>query len=188
MPGWLAYSANHMWMDIAPDGIVHIGIDAFLASALDTIERITFVTTHGTHRPTVVFTVHGVDLQMVFPHQVHLTTCNLYLRTHPSTILTDPYTLGWLFEGRMNDDETPQQSLHKGLVSGRAAADWMQAEITRISAMAHAFSHTQIPEGHVVMADGGMVHPGFIQLLTRDELLRVFNEFFSPYAGWRESP
>ncbi len=186
VPGRLAFSANHMWIDIGTDGTVHIGIDSFLASALDSIDQITFVTMHGICRPTVVFTVHGVDLYMVFPHSVHLTTNNLYLRTHPSTVLSDPYRLGWLFEGTINDGETHPDILHKGLVSGRAAADWMQSEISRISAMAHAFSDTQSPEGHVVMADGGVVHPGFIQLLTRDELLRVFNEFFSPFVAWRQ--
>jgi glycine cleavage system H lipoate-binding protein len=174
-----------MWTDIGSDGTVHIGIDAFLASALDTIDRITFVTMHGICRPTVVFTVHGVDLYMVFPHHVHLTTNNLYLRTHPLTVLSDPYRLGWLFEGTMNDGETHPDILHAGLIRGRAAADWMQSEVSRISAMAHAFSSMQSPEGDVVMADGGVVHPGFIQLLTRDELLRVFNEFFSPFAAWR---
>jgi glycine cleavage system H lipoate-binding protein len=187
VPGWLAYSANHLWIDTGTDGVVHIGIDAFLASVLDTIDRITFVTTHGTDRPTVVFTVHDVDFQVMFPHPIHLTSCNLYLRTHPSTILSDPYTLGWLFEGRIDGDVPATQTL-KGLVSGRAAADWMQTEITRMSAMAHTFSHAQGPEGLVVMADGGMVHPGFMQFLTRDESLRVFNEFFSPLAGWRQSP
>ena len=187
VPGWLAYSANHLWIDIGSDGVVHIGIDGFLASVLDTIDRITFVTTHGTHRPTVVFTVHDVDLQMMFPYPVTLTSCNLYLRTHPSTVLSDPYTLGWLFEGRIDSDDTVTRTL-KGLVSGRAAADWMQTEITRMSAMAHTFSHAQGPEGLVVMADGGMVHPGFMQFLTRDESLRVFNEFFSPLAVWRQLP
>jgi len=188
VPGWLAYSANHLWIDIGTDGVVHIGIDAFLASLLDTIDRITFVTMHGSQRPTVVFTIHGVDLQMVFPHPVHLTSCNLYLRTHPSTILSDPYKLGWLFEGRIDCEKDAAKTLRKGLVTGRAAADWMQIEITRMSAMAHTFSHAQSPEGDVVMADGGVVHPGFMQFLTRDESLRVFNEFFSPLAGWRESP
>jgi hypothetical protein len=123
----------------------------------------------------------------MFPHPVALTSCNLYLRTHPSTVLSDPYALGWLFEGRIDSDDTAARTL-KGLVSGRAAAEWMQTEITRMSAMAHTFSHAQGTEGPVVMADGGLVHPGFMQFLTRDESLRVFNEFFSPLAVWRQLP
>ncbi len=188
VPGWLAFSANHMWIDIGSDGIVHIGIDAFLATMFDSIDRITFVTADGVHRPTAVITVHGVDLQMVFPHSVHLKSANLHIRTHPSIVLSDPYTLGWLFEGMIDGDDPAitAQSLRAGLVSGRAAAGWMESEVRRVSQLVHALSHTQDPAGHVVMADGGSVQHGFVQHLTRDELLRVFNEVFPPFAGWRQ--
>jgi glycine cleavage system H lipoate-binding protein len=190
VPGWLAYSANHMWIDIGDEGNVHIGIDAFLASVLDSVERITFVTSQGVHRPTVMLTVHGVDLQMVFPHQVYLTSPNLYLRTHPQTVLTDPYTLGWLFEGKIDETDAAAsvRELRRGLVSGRQAVVWMREEITRLSRMAHALSHEPDARGTIVMADGGTVEPGFIQHLSREHTLHVFNDFFSPLASWRESP
>ncbi len=189
VPGWLAFSANHMWIDIGTDGMVHIGIDAFLATMFDSIDRITFVTAEGIHRPTAVITVHGVDLQMVFPHPAHLKTANLHIRTHPSIVLSDPYTLGWLFEGTIDGDDPAKnvQALKEGLLSGRAAADWMESEARRVSQLVHVLSHTQDHAGHVVMADGGSVQHGFGQHLTRDELLRVFNEFYSPFAGWRQS-
>lgn len=185
--GHLAYSANHMWTDIGSDGVVHIGIDGFLAAMIDTIDRVTFVTTHGVHRPTIVLTIHGVDLQMVFPRPVRITTPNLYLRSHPATILTDPYTLGWLFEGYVGgiDADREVKALKDGLVTGKAAADWMQAEVQRMSKMAHELSTVQDAGGPVVMADGGSVQPGFTRHLTREDLLRVFNEFFSPFAAWR---
>jgi glycine cleavage system H lipoate-binding protein len=177
-----------MWMDIGTDGIVHIGVDAFLTAMVDSIERITFVTSQGAHRPTAVITVHGVDLQLVFPHPLRLTTPNLYLRSHPSTILTDPYTLGWLFEGSAdgNDPDRDQESLRKGLVSGKSAAEWMHTEVQRVSALAHSLSSTRELAGTAAMGDGGTAQPGFTKFLTREELLQVFNEFFSPLAAWRQ--
>jgi glycine cleavage system H lipoate-binding protein len=189
VPGWLSYSANHMWIDIGSDGIVHIGIDAYLASALDSIDHITFVTTNGVHRPTVVLTIHGVDLQMVFPHQILITSPNLYLRTHPATLLADPYTRGWLFEGTIDGAEHSATTLElrKGLVSGQKAVVWMREEIARLSHLAHAMSHQPDASGHIMMADGGSVERGFIQHLTRDDMLRVFNDFFSPFVSWRQS-
>ena len=189
VPGWLAFSANHMWIDIGSDGVFHIGIDAFLATMFDSIDRITFVTTEGIHRPTAVITVHGVDLQMVFPLPVLLKTANLYIRTHPSIVLSDPYTLGWLFEGTIDGDDqaTATQALREGLLSGQAAVRWMESEVHRVSHFVHTLSHTHDPAGHVLMADGGSVQHGFAQHLTREELLRVFNEFFSPFARWRQS-
>jgi glycine cleavage system H lipoate-binding protein len=187
VPGGLTYSANHMWMDIGSDGLVHIGIDAFLAAMIDSIERITFVTTQGTHRPTVVFTIHGVDLQMVFPHPLRLNASNLYLRSNPSTILSDPYTLGWLFEGSIGDHEPEKEiaALREGLVSGEAAAAWMNSEVTRMTQVVHALASSQPVAGSCAMADGGTAQPGFTKQLTREQLLHVFNEFFSPLAGLR---
>jgi len=151
-----------MWIDIGNEGNVHIGIDAFLASVLDSVERITFVTSHGMHRPTVMLTVHGVDLQMVFPHQVHLTSPNLYLRTHPQTLLTDPYTLGWLFEGTIDatDPAASVRELRKGLVSGRQAVVWMREEITRLSRMAHTLSHEPDAKGQLSWPMAALSAPG----------------------------
>jgi glycine cleavage system H lipoate-binding protein len=187
IPGWLYYTANHMWLDVSSDGVVHVGIDAFLARMLDSVEQISFVTLQGMQRPAVVLTVHGVDLQMVFPNAFRITKANLYLRTNPSTILTDPYTLGWLFEGSIkgHDSASLDTALKAGLVSGKRAAEWFYSEMNRMTQMAHAFSNARDQVGQVAMADGGSVQPGFMQLLTRDEMLRVFNEFFSPLAEWR---
>jgi glycine cleavage system H lipoate-binding protein len=189
VPGWLGFSPNHMWIDIDSDGLVHIGIDAFLASMLDSIDRITYVTTEGVHRPTVVLTIHGVDLQMVFPHPVRLKSPNLYVRAHPSTLLSDPYALGWLFEGTLAGDDpaAAAQTVNRELLSGKAAAEWIESEIRRVSQMAHALSNAPDLQGEVAMADGGTMERGFIQHLKRDDILRVFNEFFSPYAEWRDS-
>jgi glycine cleavage system H lipoate-binding protein len=188
VPGWLSYSPNHMWMDVSDDGLVHIGVDAFLAKVLGTLERLSFVTTKGTNRPTVVLTVSGVDLQMVFPNPIHITTPNTYLRTNPSKVLTDPYTLGWLFEGtEIRDHSSKKDSLsHEGLVTGKAALAWMQTETSRMSELVHVLSQNRDYHGNILMTDGGGAQRGFVQHLRRDETLNLFNEFFSPLAIWRK--
>jgi len=136
-----------------------------------------------------VLTIHGVDLQMVFPHPVRLKTPNLYIRTHPLTLLSDPYALGWLFEGTLvgDDPATAAKTVRRELVSGRAAAEWIESEMHRVSHMAHALSNAPDLQGEVAMADGGTVERGFIRHLNRDGMLRVFNEFFSPFAEWRDA-
>lgn len=189
VPGWLWYSPNHMWLDVNADGCVHVGIDAFLAKILGSLERLSFVTTKGINRPTVVFTVNGVDLQMVFPNQLNITNLNSYLRTNSSKMFSDPYTLGWLFEGTEVRDASSKKesSLYNGLVSGASAVAWMQDEIKRITQLAHQLSHKADAQGSVLMADGGGVQHGIVQHLTRDEILHLFNEFFSPLASRRKS-
>lgn len=187
VPGWLHYSANHMWADRGPDGCVHIGIDAFLAGMLGSIDRIAFVTTEGVHRPTVVFTANNTDLSLVFPGKVAIAAVNSYLRSQPSVILTDPYTRGWLFEGAFACEENGPggQDNPPELLTGRKALSWMHDEIQRATRVAHELSHTCDEQGIVTMADGGALAPGLFQRLSRQEILQIFNEFFSPFAGGR---
>jgi len=181
VPDGLWFSPNHLWLDIGNDGVMHIGVDAFLAKVLGSVERITFVTTKGNARPAVVLTVQGVDLQFVFPNHVNITRANTYLRTNPGKIISDPYTVGWLFEAH-NGNSSNTTSANEGLINRAAALKWMESEIERLSSLAHEVSARQNIHGEVMMADGGRFRSGFAQHLTREELLKLFNEFFSPFA------
>lgn len=185
VPGWLYYSGNHMWADQGSEGKIHIGIDAFLAGMLGSIERILFVTPSGIHRPTVVLTVNGTDLQLVFPARVHITAVNSYLRSQPEVLLADPYARGWLFEGTCLNDAGTSTTAEgcPGLQTGANAAAWMREEVQRAARIAHEVSHTLDDQGVIAMADGGTAQPGFLRLLDREQMLQVFNEFFSPFAG-----
>jgi hypothetical protein len=189
VPLGLWYSANHLWLDVGPDDILHVGIDAFLAGVLSSVDSISFVTVRGLNYPTVVLSVRGVDLQLVFPHQILITRPNAYLRTYPSKLLTHPYSLGWLFEGSAPRDipsgtATP---ILEGLMTGADAVEWMKNEHRRMTALAHEFSARPDADGHLVMADGGAFSPTLFRDLTRDQILTVFNEFFSPFARRRPS-
>jgi len=69
------------------DGIVHIGIDAFPGAMIDSIERITFVTSRAyIVRLSSSRSTESISRWSSAP--VRLTTPNLYLRSHPSTILS----------------------------------------------------------------------------------------------------
>jgi glycine cleavage system H protein len=173
-PDWLRYSSNHLWLDITDDGTCHAGIDAFLSRALGTIDRISFLWVQGRHLPTAVVTVAGVDLELVFPKPFLLTRCNLYLRADPGRITAEPYTGGWLFEGR------PDPETGAGLIEGDAARVWMEGEHTRMN------QYLQYQEG--VAADGGVIAPGVARQLEPDRMRALFNEFFSPYASGKTEP
>ena len=169
----LRYSANHMWLDLGEDGTCHAGLDAFLSRALGTPERVSFVWQSGEHRATAVVTVNGVDHDIVFPNPFLLTSCNLYLRSNPTPLATDPYTGGWLFEGLATPGTT------EGLLQGAAARDWMEQEQHRIN------EFLQQHDPHVA-ADGGVFVPGLARHLQREPMLALFHEFFSPMRGKRE--
>jgi glycine cleavage system H lipoate-binding protein len=178
LPGWLQYSANHMWLDVTSDGACHAGIDAFLSRALGKVDRISYVWLKGSHRPTAVLSVNGTDLEVVFPNPFLLTNCNLYLRADPGRLTSQPYTGGWLFEGVPSPESTA------GLMSGSPAREWMEQEQRRANEFLQQ-QHSQESLG--ACADGGEFAPGVLGALDRERRLALFHEFFSPYAsGKRE--
>jgi len=183
VPSELYFSPNHMWMDIGNDDIVHIGIDAFLAKVIGSADHVTFATTTGFHRPTVSFTIRGVDLPFVFPIPVHLLRANTYLRTHPEKIFSDPYTHGWLFEASL-DRFKHTEVRHTSLLSGNEARLWMNNELQRLNTFVHNVSAQPDKHGVVLMSDGGSFQTGFVHLLAKEELLKLYNDFFSPLAVW----
>jgi glycine cleavage system H lipoate-binding protein len=174
LPDWLSYSANHMWLDVAGDGVCHAGIDAFLSRALGKVDRISYVWTKGTHRPAAVLTVGGIDLEMVFPNNMFLTGCNLYLRSNPSKLTAEPYTGGWLFEG------VPWSETEEGLRGGAEARDWMEQEQRRINEF---LQQQTAGEAQPLAADGGLFTEGVARRLDPERVRSLFHEFFSPYAG-----
>jgi glycine cleavage system H lipoate-binding protein len=173
MPGTLRYSANHMWLDVTDDGVAHAGIDAFLSRALGEVDRITFVWQSGTHRPTAVVTVGGVDLEVTFPFPLQLASCNLYLRANPERLTSEPYTGGWLFEG------VPEAGTVENLVRGDQAHEWMDSEVKKMSEFLQRMPG---PNGSTA-ADGGIFSAGLPRYIEREQMLALFHEFFSPYAS-----
>ncbi len=172
-PPGLRYSANHMWVDVGGDGVCHVGVDAFLSRVLGPIEHLTFVQYKGYTRPAAVLTAAGVDLEVVFPNSFLLTGCNIYLRANPSRITREPYTAGWLFEGR------PSPELLENLLEGESARGWMAREQQRLSQF---LEQERLAQGST-MADGGTFIPGLAHRLERDRLRVLFHRFFSPYAN-----
>ncbi len=192
--GWLHYSPNHMWADFDEDGTCHVGIDAFLAKVLGRVERLTFATAAGAHTPAVSITVNGTDLQIVFPKKISVSSVNSHLRAEPNKIVSDPYTLGWLFEGKyapipgreQHASGTDSNDAGPGLIHGRNAKHWMQEETRRLTELVSGM----IPEESTsarnrsretrLMADGGMFMGSIFNNVSREEMLLLYNEFFAP--------
>lgn len=182
-PKELYFAPNHMWLELAADGTCHIGLDAFITGVLGAPEHLTFISGIGTHRPAVSISIHGVDLQLVFPKPLTITRANTYLRTNPSKMVNDPYKSGWLFEATM-DRSAQRSTLTEGLITGDAISPWMQNEMDRMSRFAHHAAARPDHKGQVMMADGGSYGLGFAQYLSREELLKLYTQFYSPLIHW----
>ena len=172
VPKSLEYSPNHLWIDVSEEGICHLGIDALLSRALGPVERITYVWQKGVHRPAAVLTAGGLDFEVMFPNELLLTSCNLYLRSEPARLTGEPYTSGWLFEGQA------ETGTLEGLRSGADVRPWVESELHRIN----EFLQEQTSGGSLA-ADGGLFVPGLVRCLERDQALGLYHEFFSPFAG-----
>ena len=179
MPDWLRYAPNHTWLDMTDDGICHAGIDAFFGRALGKVERITYVWTKGLHRPAAVITVGGVEMEVVFPNLMEITNCNLYLRADPGRLSSEPYTGGWLFEGK------PAPETCDNTLEGAGARQWMEREQRRINEFVQQGFNG--PAGPTA-ADGGMFAPGLVHHLEREHARALFLEFFSPVASGKREP
>jgi len=165
-PADLLYSPNHFWLAPEDSGFCNIGIDAFLANFVGNVDGITFVTTHGTQRPVIAITVHGVEWPLVFPNPILIQKVNSHLRRDPARLTSDPYGSGWLFSGC----ELPGQT-RSGLIAGPPATAWQSEEERR---MAH-----KIHELLQLHCDGGRPEAGAGQLLSRQQLVCLLQHFFS---------
>jgi len=192
LPGWLQYSANHMWLDVTDDGTCHAGIDGFLSRVLGKVDRISYVRLSGRMRPSAVLSIAGTDLEVVFPNSFLLTKCNVYLRADPSPITADPYTAGWLFEGVPGPDTT------KDLLRGPAVREWMEDEERRMNQTLQEQGDREQGDREqgdreqgdrpqsLCRCDGGLFAEGVARKLDRDQMLSLFHEFFSPYASGKK--
>lgn len=189
--GWLFYSRNHMWADIDEDGTCHVGIDAFLSRVLGKVDKLTFATTGSEHNPAFSVTVNGVDLQMIFPNRMVVSSINAHLRADPNRVVSDPYTLGWLFEGKsISNNEASTKGgrvdnapMKRGLIHGNSAKSWMQEETRRLTEFVQERSVEKHAKGQRLMADGGLFTDNILDCLSREEILLLYNEFFSPRQG-----
>lgn len=180
IPRRLAYSANHMWLDITEDGSCHIGFDAFLVKVFGGFDKLSFVTIKGIDNPAVALTVLGIDLRMVFPNRMLVTRTNGQLRAKPEKLPAAPYTLGWLFEGA---DVQPGE-VRAGLIQGAETHLWIQREMHRLSEFVQSrlFSYPQRERRKLLKAGLG---EGLMRRLRREDIICLFDEFFAPQAGRR---
>lgn len=120
---------------------------------------------------------------MAFRNAMDVTDINMYLRSHPEKITTEPYSLGWLFKGVCKKNLGNGNDIDAGLLHGKSARSWMAREIERMT----GFVHERIAETRL-MPDGGTFAKGFLRVMNHDNVLRVYNEFFSPQAARRMIP
>jgi glycine cleavage system H lipoate-binding protein len=165
-PAGFLYAPNHFWLATEASGLCHLGIDSFLAEVVANVDGVTFVTTHGTQRPVISLTVHGVEWPMTFPNPLLIQKVNHSVRSDPKRVIADPYGSGWLFAGW----ELPERT-RASLIGGPHAAAWQAEERERLA--------QEIHETLNLSCDGGKPVRGVGQFLPRQQLVCLLQHFFS---------
>jgi glycine cleavage system H lipoate-binding protein len=173
VPAGLRYTRNHFWIDWPEDGPWHIGIDSFLARMIGQVDRILFLAPLGLARPAVALSIGEAELHLVFPEPLHITGRNVYLRSTPARLTSDPYTHGWLYEGTAGQE--PRQRVLQRLLSAEQARSHMEKEAQRLRHWVELL--------HGAACDGGLFHRGLLRELGREDALQLFYEYCSPAAG-----
>ncbi len=177
-----SYTPNHMWMQVNDDGFCHIGVDGFFASVIGRVEDVSFATDQWDGRPTAVFRACGIDMPMVFPFTLGKAIPNTSLRKHPEWVTERPFSFGWLFEGQTAPATTaPRKDGDRSpLLPPAYAVNALRDDIDRLI---HHFTRRVAPALSTekpLMADGGCLCFEEIHRLAREEMLYLYNEFFSP--------
>jgi hypothetical protein len=182
MPRRLAWAPNHLWLDVAPDGTCHVGIDGFLASFLGRVDQVAFIVSRAVDGPIAVLSTHGLELQLAFPNRLARLATNSYLRVDPSRLTDDPYGSGWLFAGSEPPtlDRPAGACARRGLLAGSRAVAWMREEVYRLTAVVHEDLTARMG----LAADGGRPVRGLVQHLGREEALTLISEFFVLRSDW----
>lgn len=179
LPENLSYTTNHWWMELATDGPCHLGIDAFLARLLGSVDRVEFLACGGITWPAVVLSFNGNQSQTVFPESVSITGFNTYLRRDPARLCAEPYSRGWLLEASV--DEGTRDRLRSVLMDAAAARRWVEQENLRVNERVQ-----RVDSG--LAADGGLFVAGLLRELDRESSLRLFHEFVTRQHTWRDQP
>lgn len=185
LPVNLAFSSNHMWLDVSEDGSCHMGADAFLAQVVGKVDRVFFISRADVCQPTVALRVYGVDLTLTFPGRVSISRPNIHLRRAPDRVASDPYGRGWFFEGRIFVDPAVHPLAH--LYRGEEALVWMKSETERMTRFVHEVPLQAGPGGPRLLNDGGTFNPPIVPHLAPEDRMLLFNTFFSTERTWRSS-
>jgi glycine cleavage system H lipoate-binding protein len=163
-----------MWLDVSAEHDCHIGLDALVARLLGRVDRLSYVTAQGEQCPSVVITVHGVNVHVVFPNPMRIASANAQVRVDPGKMVHDPYGAGWLFEGT----EPGAHDIRRGLLSGPPAQRWMEQEVQRITELLNRCTQGKDATWRATAADGGIPVEGILRRLKRHEISKFFDELF----------
>jgi glycine cleavage system H protein len=167
-PADLFLDSQHVWVRLAADGTLRVGIDELLGELLGTVDRVELLSAVGTRvdRGGPLLVLHRGA-----PAGGELAGINDLLADNPQVLVDDPYGLGWVAAVRPRDHKEALAPLHVG----NGAAGLLRARLERI--VDFLVQRAAGTGARPLLADGGVPRRGALAELD-DEGWRAFQERF----------
>lgn len=174
-PADLFLDSQHVWVRLAADGTLRVGIDELLGALLGRVDRVELPSVVGTRvdrgGPLLVLHRGGRTLTVPAPAGGELAGINDLLRDNPQVLVDDPYGLGWVAAVRPRDHKEALAPLHVG----NGAAGLLRARLERI--VDFLVQRAAGTGARPLLADGGVPRRGALAELD-DEGWQAFQERF----------
>lgn len=166
-----AFHPGHTWLSDEGHQNARVGMDAFAANLLGTIDSIDFAEPNrwvrqGQRLCTISHSDRKVDL--LSPVEGVLVSINQELKANPAMAVNDPYYSGWLCTIK-----APEISINsKNLLHGPLVPAWMNNSVVRLSEM------LQSQTAPALAQDGGLPLKGLLFQVSSDVQKQLTKEFF----------
>lgn len=177
VPDDLLYAKRHWWFDLEEEGPWHAGLDAFTARLTGAADRVGFIPAGTCSAPAVVLTAGARDFTFTLPECLSVSATNLQLRLHPRRIFEDPYTRGWIFEGRLTARQGAE--LRQRLWDARRARLRMEEDARLVNELLHQYGRQEC----ATLGDGGLFEVGILTKLDTDAAYALMHELASTPPG-----
>lgn len=175
VPAGVYLDGGHTWVELEPEGDVHVGVDRFAESVLGRIDAVELPEVgREVRRGERLFSLVQGDRVAEFTAPVDgvVRSVDRLLARHPQSVKADPYSAGWIC--RLAPKNLSRNL--KKLRIAEEARDWLKEEAERFQDFFAARPLEQTALG-AVMQDGGQPTGGVLEWMD-DETWRRFNDEF----------
>jgi glycine cleavage system H protein len=136
-PQQLLYTTKHMWVQIAQNGNIRVGISEFVQKRLEDIAYI-YIDPLARKKDVKKMERFGVAETWLYMFDLYapvsgkIIKFNENLRNNPHLINEDPYDKGWIIEIQPKNPQSLEQELEE-LLSSRQYSNWVSKFGNRIS-------------------------------------------------------
>ncbi|HYL94359.1 MAG TPA: glycine cleavage system protein H [Terriglobales bacterium] len=170
LPGGYFFHPSHTWMAEHGTGMARVGLDAFAANVIGTVQHIAVVGEQRWVRQgqkLITVTSDCETIEMLSPLEGVVAAINPEVIKDPGLAFRDPYGKGWVCQIKSSEMETNERNL----IQGPLAERWLEGSFQQLKSV--------LAEADPVLAqDCGQLLPGAFNRLNPERRKQLVKEFF----------